>query len=96
MKVGAYGAATSRSVGSEYEPSATEPVQVFLVVQFPLETMKFKIEVGSTALPELKVVTPKATGSKLSYTFIVPAGVKWKVKAVSGTISAMESSYLGL
>ena len=83
-------------MGSEFEASATEPTQVFLVVKITASETKFKVEVGGVALPE--IVGPKInlTESRIPVTFDVAPGVKWKVKSVSGTISSMESSYIGI
>jgi hypothetical protein len=78
VEAGVYSAKTARAVATEYEASATEPVQVFLTVTTSAALAKFKIEVDGVAQPEL-VLFDKSAEEKHPITVIVPTGKQWKV-----------------
>jgi hypothetical protein len=87
---------TERAQSTEFEPSATEPVQVILTVSCQTATeTTIQVAVGGTVIAE-DVNSKAATGTtKVVLTFIVPAGKKWKVTANAG-ITLIKSSYLTL
>ena len=90
---GKYSSSASRETGVEYEPSATEPVQVVLSVKCKAETA-VKVDVAGGQIAEQ--VTPGGLtvgGETIDFTFIVPPGSKWQVPGSSG-VESIKSVYL--
>ncbi len=77
----------SRSVSTEYEDAATNPVVVYVQCEAETAIATMTLEIGSVVIAKI------ITGSKetwVSYTFILGAGQKWKV---SGKVFHCKSSY---
>ena len=90
---GKYSSLVSREAGTEYEPSATEPVQVILTVRCKAETT-VKVDVAGGQIAEQ--VTPAGLtvgGETIDFTFVVPPGDRWVLPSDAG-VESIKSSYL--
>lgn len=86
-------ALASRIVGTEYEPSLTRPVQV--TVQFAVaSSSQAEAVLGGTGFAQFQ--GPSGAAVNPVFTFICPAGRRWKIAQNSGTVSSLYSSYLSL
>jgi hypothetical protein len=101
FKVGEWKGREARTAGTQYEPSATEPVQVLLTIQSKAagaaaETMTVKITVGTTLIAEEPVTAAALQKQSAAISFIVPAKEKWRVETAGLASESINSSYLPL
>jgi hypothetical protein len=84
-----YATRVERVVGTEYEPSSTR--ETFVLAELTcITSCEMRLHVGSVNLPEIKLT---AAEQRNSISFFVPAGVKWKFEALTGT-ATLWSTYL--
>jgi hypothetical protein len=92
-----YGAKTARETGKEIEASATEPVYVSLTIKVKeLTKTACQLIVGGIVVAEDSASAALTGSTKLSMSAPVPAGKKWELKVLEGTVEVLESSYLPL
>jgi|ERR1700722_1841075 len=84
-----YSGLAGRTVATEYEPSATRPVQVSLTVALTGGSSEARVFCGGT---EIARFAPTAT-TTFPYSFICNPRQKWEWTKPSGTV-VVESSYL--
>ena len=87
-----YGALTTRTNGTEYEPSATRATLVILEA-ISTTSSKIIVKVGGVTLAGPIINGTPGEKQVSSLTFICPAGLKWVTEGVVGTL---KSSYLSL
>jgi hypothetical protein len=98
LKADVYTALTSRTIATEYEPSATRPTYVKVTYTFSAssETNQAVLKVGGVIIAEPEVAPNSAAATALVIDFICPAGKSWEVQHASGTTQKLQSTYLPL
>ena len=92
-----YGAEEPRQVNTEYEASATLPVQVILTVASNnITAFSCKVRVGSLYVTNVKLPGNLSTAPSIPVTFIVPTKEKWAVEGCEKSFVTLTTSYLPL
>lgn len=92
----AYSAQTARTLGTEYEPSATRPTFVTLEIVTNGEVRSSaSLFVGGVRMGGVQLSKPAEGNATGMASFICPPGLKWKAENVVGS-PTVNSSYLTL
>jgi hypothetical protein len=83
---------TTRTVGVEYEPSATRPTFVSLELTAAAGAGRVTASVGGVRISSMSYLE----GVTFGFSLIVPPALKWKFTNLSGANPTIASSYLSL
>jgi hypothetical protein len=90
-------ALAERAEAAEFEASATRPTLVTGYVEVASATRtQLTISVAEVVVSQIGDSVTTAGTQKLPFTFLVPAGKKWKWNKVEGTVAVFKTSYTKL